>query len=206
MFLRAGTGAHRHRRLHARVAEGNLPITGRDKNLAGDGQRGERAEGMSRHAEAREVEPVLQRGIFLVQLFQPVNREAHVGRAVGGVVEIGGGLAQTGFQLSRRLVLPDGGVAAEMLQVDRNVAVRGPIAAEIFVAFARPAETVGENDHGQRTAAGGGVINFHRHRAVAFGVKPVGAEDFNGVGGGERARRGRDDQPGQREQAKQFHG
>ena len=84
------------------------------------------------------------------------------------------------------LALPHRVVAALVLEMDRDVAVAGPVAAEVLVALPRPAQAVRENHDRQRPLAGLGEIDLHRHVALPGVVLPVVEHGLDG----QRAGRG----------------
>ena len=175
--------------------------------LAGDGLGGDGAEGVAGHADFGEVEVGGERGevggvgFVGVECFELIDEEVDVGDAVEEGLEVFAALEH-----GEHFWADDGGVGADVLWEEDDVAVGGPLGAVGAVGFAGAAEAVGEEDDGEffvllRPPTGVvevfGEDDEEGDVAVAGGVVPGLAEfgDFfggndGGVGGGESFSRG----------------
>jgi len=98
-----------------------------------------------------------------------------------------GGLLHGGEALATGDVLPNGGVAAGMLEEDGEIASWGPVAAQVGGAGAGAAEAVAEEDDGGGVC-GCGEVDAERDVALAGGVVngEVEGSDVRGIGEAER--------------------
>jgi hypothetical protein len=172
-FVQGNGRAHGDGGFDAGVGVGMFLAVQAEENFTGDRQRRKTAEGMAGDADAVEVEAMFEGRVVGIHFGELINGERNVERAVEGILEIQNGLAERLHPFGGPDVLPDGGITADMLEVDTDVAMAGPARAEIAVALTRAAETVGKNDDGQRAFGVRGIINFYGDVAVALGIVPV---------------------------------
>ncbi len=111
-----------------------------------------------------------------------INGKGDVQGPVHGVFQLSRSLPQR--QQLARTVFPDGLVTADMLQVNRDVAVAGPVPPQVLIALPRPAQAVRKNDHRERPGAVSRVVNFGRYLPLPPDVLPVGEQDRHFMGTG----------------------
>jgi hypothetical protein len=141
---------------------------GRGWPLATEIQRRDGAEGMSAHAQPVEVDPRRERIAGRLPTAEFGYDELDVGDACQELRQIRAAL-QSGHALAGRPVLPDGSVAARMLDVDHGKAVTGPLLAPFGAAAARAAQAVREHDGGPPAA--GNLTRSGRSRCRAASVQ-----------------------------------
>ena len=109
----------------------------------------ERAERVPRHADPRQVQPARKRMPRLaVPRGQRIEQRGDIRHTSFEILKAGGAGHRGPARLCRH-ILPNGFVAARMLREDRDIPACRPMAAEVRVVLARPAQPVAE-EHNRR--------------------------------------------------------